>query len=368
MHPNNALPLTDRPAGLLTGTAAALLALLAATGCSPDRTPPAPAEPEPRPVRVVDVRESDGEARLRLPAAVRARRRADLAFLADGYLAERDTVPGQRVRRGDALALLYNPALQPEVAAAQADVREARTRLQQLETDTRRQAALLERELVSDDALEQTRTRRDAARAALAQAEARLARARARLEDAALRAPFEGRVSRVHAEPGDFVRAGQPVLSLADERTVECEVQVPPHVAAGLAVDRAATIVLSGDGRSIEARIAEVGLAEPGAPVPVVVVPTGEPAGIAPGAPAYVRLKVARDPRPEVPLDAVIDPGTGYGRVFRVVDGQARRVPVLVGRLSAGWVEVDGELAAGDRVVVAGQANLLDGEPVRTLP
>jgi hypothetical protein len=29
---------------------------------------------------------------------------------------------------------------------------------------------------------------------------------------------------------------------------------------------------------------------------------------------------------------------------------------------------VRGELAAGDAVVVAGQANLLDGEPVRVLP
>jgi hypothetical protein len=31
-------------------------------------------------------------------------------------------------------------------------------------------------------------------------------------------------------------------------------------------------------------------------------------------------------------------------------------------------VEIRGDVAAGDRIVVAGQANLLDGEPVRVLP
>jgi multidrug efflux system membrane fusion protein len=315
----------------------------------------------------VAVREHAGGDQLRLPGALRARRQARLAFLSPGYLAERAATPGQRVSQGQSLALLYNPALQPGVAAARADVRSVRTRLEQLEADTRRQSALRERELIAEDTLEQTRSRRDAARAALEQAEAELARAQAQLEDAVLRAPFAGRVARVHAEPGDFVAAGQPVVTLADPGELEVEIQLRPDAASRLAVGDGAELLSGESGRRIAARIVEIGQAEPGRSVPVVLVPEGDPE-LAPGASVYVALNVQREPRPAVPLAAVIDPGTGYGRVFRVVEGKAQRVPVLVGRLADGWVEVAGELSAGDAVIVAGQANLLDGEPVRVLP
>jgi multidrug efflux system membrane fusion protein len=344
-----------------------LIAALALSGCTSEPAPQPAVEPEPRPVRTVTARETVGPQQLRLPGAMRARRQARLAFLSAGYLAERGGAPGQQVSQGQSLALLYNPALQPGVAAARADVRRARTRLDQLEADTRRQAALRERDLIAEDTLEQTRSQRDAARAALEQADAELARAEAQLEDAVLRAPFAGRIARVHAEPGDFVAAGQPVVTLVDPGELEVEIQLRPDAASRLAVDDTAELIDGDDGRRIPARIAEIGQAEPGRPVPVVLVPEGGPA-LAPGAPVYVALNAAGEKRPAVPLGAVIDPGTGYGRVFRVVDGRARRVPVLVGRLSEGWVEVRGDLTAGDAVVVAGQANLLDGEPVRVLP
>jgi multidrug efflux pump subunit AcrA (membrane-fusion protein) len=69
-----------------------------------------------------------------------------------------------------------------------------------------------------------------------------------------------------------------------------------------------------------------------------------------------------------VPLGAIVDPGTGRTRVFRVVEGRAAVTPVSVGRLVGGDVEVTGELAAGDHVVVAGHQQLLDGETVSILP
>jgi multidrug efflux pump subunit AcrA (membrane-fusion protein) len=69
-----------------------------------------------------------------------------------------------------------------------------------------------------------------------------------------------------------------------------------------------------------------------------------------------------------VPLAAIVDPGTGQARVFRVVDGRAVLTPVRVGRLAGSAVEVSGALAAGELVVVAGHHQLLDGEAVRILP
>ncbi|MGK7296094.1 MAG: efflux RND transporter periplasmic adaptor subunit [Candidatus Wenzhouxiangella sp. M2_3B_020] len=358
--------IADWSASLPLLLAAAALAL---TACSPDDRAADDGEPSPRPIRVVEARPAAGVESLRLPGALRARQRAELAFLNSGYLTERPAFPGQQVAGGDTLARLYNPALQPGVASARADVRQARTRLEQLEVDTRRQASLVERDLVSEDALDQTRTRRDEARAALEQAEAEMARAQATLEDAVLRAPFSGRVTRVRAEPGDFVAAGEPIVSLADPGRLEVEVHVRPAIAAAMTADDPAELLMADTGRRLGARIAEIGRAAPGLPVPVVIVPDEEdPTGIEPGAPVHALIEIGREVLPAVPLAAIIDPGTGYGRVFRIVDGRAEKQSVLAGRLVDGWVEIRGDVAAGDRIVVAGQANLLDGEAVRVLP
>ena len=347
------LPSADWSASLLPirGGLLALLVVPLLIGCNPPPGEEPTAEPAPRPVRVVAARAHTGSQELRLPGALRAERRAHLAFLNDGYLAERAAAPGDRAQQGQALAVLYNPALQPGVAAAQADVRQARTRLEQLEIDTRRQAALVERNLISTDDLDQTRTRRDAARAALEQTQAQLEQARAQLADAALRAPFAGTVARVFAEPGDFVRAGEPILALADEASLEAEVQLTPEIAQQLTVGDPATLGLSASGRRVAARIAEIGRAEPGLPVPVVVRPeSNEDLETEAGAPINVHLQVAGSGAAAVPLGAVVDPGTGYARVFRVRDGRAEQVEVLLGRLAGGWVEVKGEVAEEDQI------------------
>src|SRR6056297_1664685 len=360
----------DRPASLrrLRATVMMLLTLLAAlivAACEPTAEQPTIHSASERPVRVVEARRNGVGERVRLPGALRATQRAELAFLNDGTLQQRQVQLGQGVAQGVQLATLYNPALQPGFAAALADVREANTRLEQLETDTERQSALVERNLISEDDLEQTRTRRDATRALLEQAEARLDQARAQLDDAALRAPFDGRVARFHAEPGDFVRAGQPVMMLTGE-ALEVELLLRPATAARLAVDDPAEILLQESGGRLSGHIREIGRGAPGAPVPVIVaIGPGDQVTGRPGAPVYAIVELPAQSAASVPLAAVIDPGTGYGRVLRVAEGRAEQVSVQLGRLAEGWVEVFGPVTAGDRIVVAGQSNLLDGEPVR---
>jgi len=349
----------------------ALMSLTAA--CDPDPVEPdsATGGPAPRPVRVNEAQLLDTPERLRLPGALRARERAELAFLHPGYLAERHVRLGQSVSAGTVLATLHNPTLQPGVASAQARVNEARTRLKQLETDTRREATLVDRNLISDDQLDQTRTRRDAARAALEQAEAALAEARGQLAEASLRAPFDGRIARFMAEPGDFAAAGQPVMAISagqgpEGGVLETEIALP----AELDLERIAALHLIRleDGRTVEAEITGRGQAAPGQPRPVIVTPAplNEHAW-QPGDAVHVELELEAEARVTVPLTALIDPGTGITRLFRVRNGTAEQVAVEAGRLSGGRVAVFGDVEAGDRIVTAGQALLLDGEAVRVI-
>ncbi|MFU8877843.1 MAG: efflux RND transporter periplasmic adaptor subunit [Wenzhouxiangellaceae bacterium] len=352
-----------------SGPAAWVVALFAAAmlpGCGQPDSDEQATEPSPRPVRVVEARLLEEPERLRLPGSLRARQRAELTFLHPGYLAERHVELGQPVTAGALLATLHNPTLQPGVASAQARVNEARARLEQLEVDTRRQTTLVERRLISDDQLDQTRTQRDAARAALEQAEAALSEARSQLAEASLRAPFDGRIARFLAEPGDFVAAGQPVISISQGQALEVEVALPSETD----LDRltALRVIRIEDGQFIGGEITGRGQAAPGQPRPVIVAPAGmADASWASGDSVHVEFELAAQVRVAVPLAALIDPGTGITRLFRVRDGRADRVSVQAGRLSGGWVTVFGDIEPGDRIVTAGQALLLDGEAIQVI-
>ncbi|NKI34969.1 efflux RND transporter periplasmic adaptor subunit [Wenzhouxiangella sp. XN79A] len=349
----------------MNGLVALSIALLA-TGC--DSGPPNDEAdpPPPRPVRVEPAIELPAVDIVRFPGVVRATERASLAFLQSGYLAERRVERGERVAAGQLLAVLHNPALQPGVAAASAAVAEAETRRDQLERDTERLGRLVERELIAPDELEQVRAQRDAAAAALDQARARLDEAVAQLEEAGLRAPFAGRVSELHLEPGDFAAAGQPVLDLADADALEVEIRLPAHRAATLRDPLDRPVRRIDDGRRFGARLTGLGQAAPGRTAPAVLALDAD-AELVPGDAVDVELAFAAPAGVGVPLAAVLNPGTRVSRVVRVRDGRAEHVAVDVGRLQGRYATVFGDLAVDDPVIVSGHAQLLDGEPVRLL-
>lgn len=364
----------DRSASLLQYcfAAAVLFGLLILTGCGNDE-PVANSISEPgRPVRVVEARTMDTAETLRLPGAIRAVDRAHLAFLQPGYLAERRVQRGQQVSAGDVLATLHNPALQPGVAAAEASVNEARSRLEQLERDTERLTELVERNLASDDELEQTRANRDVARATLNQAEARRDEARNQLLDASLRAPFDGRIVELHLEPGDFAAAGQAVVTINGNNGLEVELQLPGRHAAALTNGQALELARVTDGRSTTAEVIEIGRAQPGQTAAVIAhLDTNIANDWQAGDAVYAELQLQGAEALSVPLSSIVNPGTRYSRVFRVRgDGSGNRAELIAietGRTVRGWAQVAGALEAGDQVVVAGQAQLLDGEPVRII-
>lgn len=363
--------ITDRSASLVCSLPTLLLLTLASVGLSACRG--AAQEPDPaaandaRPVQVAVVREQTLGASLRLPGSLRSAQRARPAFLHAGYIAERRVGLGSRVAAGEVLATLHNPALQPGVLAAEAGVREAQEQFAQLQRDTERLAELRSRSLVSEDELERTRSRRDTTREVLASAEARLAEAREQFAETSLRAPFSGVVMDVHVEAGDFVSAGQPVLELADTARLELRIELPAARAAAVNTGDTVRILRSRDGAQRTGRVREIGGALPGRTQPLIIEldPTDET--WLPGEAVYALVDATAAPALFVPLAAIVNPGTGISRVYRVDAGRAEAIEIRPGLLADGWVAVDGPLHAGDQVVVAGQATLLDGEAVSVL-
>jgi multidrug efflux system membrane fusion protein len=351
----------------LAAAAGLAAACLAACGTGPGADENAATSPRSIPVRVAEVGWSEPRPGLRLPGVVRAADRARPAFLHAGQLAERFVARGERVVAGQRLASLQNPALGPALTGAQARVRELDAQLVQLDAELVRARELHELKLASADGLDRAQAQRDAAREARAQALARVTEARDQLADAILRAPFPATVSDLLVEPGDFVPAGQPVMVLSGDAGLEVEIRLPEGLAGKLSTGQQVEIRAVASGAITTGRIRELGIAHAGMPAPAVVaLPDAD--DWEPGTSVHVSLADPGQPALRVPLAAILDPGTGQTRVFRVVDGRAVLTVVTAGRLVGAEVEVAGALSAGDRVVIAGQQQLLDGEAVRIVP
>ena len=68
-----------------------------------------------------------------------------------------------------------------------------------------------------------------------------------------------------------------------------------------------------------------------------------------------------------MPEEAIVPQGADF-YVYKVVDGQARRVPVKIGVRRDALVEIVEGLSIADQVVTAGMRLSRDGQPVRVLP
>ena len=349
----------------LLATLIGLVAVISMAGTGATSLPPPALNP---PVRIASVMLADDGLKLRLPGVTRASQQADLAFLHAGQLARRDVQRGQRVPSGAVLAQLHNPALAPALAAAQAQVAEQSERLQQLERELIRQQDLHQRNLVPTEELERARSRRNAQHQALGQAEARLSEAGLQEAEALLRAPFAGTVTELHVEPGQFVTAGQPILSLTGDDELEVIVALGAERATSLTLGQRVPIRAVGMSASEMATIREIGLASPGRAASVVLALDQGSEPWQPGQPVHVELSFPGRDVLTVPLAAVLDPAAGDSHLFRVVDERVLKVPVSLGNVRGDRVEVEGPLSAGDAVVVAGHGQLLDEDRVRVLP
>jgi len=344
----------------------AIAALISGCGQDPEA---GGSDAEVRSVRVASVQIAQGARELRISGITRATRRATLAFLVSGTLTERAADLGAAVKADEVVARLYNPSLEPAVSAGEARIRELDARLEQLDRDQRRAADLRGRALISQEDLERVETNRSATRAARDLARADLAEARNRLRQSRLVAPFDGSVTDVRYEIGEYVAAGQPVVQLSALDQLEVELAIPETLIDRFEPDQAVVLDLTFlPGRQVQGSVVRTGDSggQAGGLFPVEI--ALEPAEILrPGLTVELVLPLPSAPARFVPLAAILDPGTGRPRVFRVVDGRVEPVFVTVGRLFGDKVEVTGELAEGDLVAVTGLSALTPDQPVEIL-
>ena len=353
---------TPLPGKLKVGIAL-LFAIAVLAGCAAD----VETAEAPRPVLVAHPTSADNGASA-FAGDVRARRETPLSFRVGGNLVERRVDVGDRVRRGDLLAVLDAGDLQAQARAAQAQLAAAQAELGRARADQARYAKLGKDQLVSRSTI-------DAQNAAAAAAQAQVNAARANLDVAGnqasytqLRAPSDGVIAARSAEAGQVVGAGQAVFTLAVDGAREIAFAVPEGVVTTIKPGQAVLVELwSQSGKRWPGRVREVSpAADPASRTYAVRVTVEAPDDAMPlGQSARVYLPIAGNGGLGVPLSALQRRNGGVA-VF-VVDPKTSTLalqPVEVGAYGMDRAPVTRGLAADAWVVAAGGHLLREGQKV----
>jgi RND family efflux transporter MFP subunit len=204
------------------------LASVAPAGCSNEHRTEAAPPAIVSDVTVLAAQRSTIPDYLEAMGTVRAAQSSQISSLATGSIVEMRAREGDRVPSGQVLVLIDD--LQPRAAverataavtAAQKEVSAADSEFALAQATLKRYQQLYEKNSVSPQEFDEVKTRhqsaearRDAARAAEAQASAALTEARISLSYTQVRAPFAGVVTEKKADAGALASPGLPLFTL----------------------------------------------------------------------------------------------------------------------------------------------------------
>jgi len=300
-----------------------------------------------------------------VPGTVVSRNDARLSAEVSGRLTEVAEV-GTQVSKGEPVAIIEDTVLRLQNIELKALVTRARARLRFLVSEEKRFTQLAESNLAAAAQLEQVRSDRDVAQGDLEVAQARLEQNEDQLSRTQILAPYDGVITERLRMPGERVEEGSNVVRLVNPANLEVIARASldyfTYVRIGQMLDvrtrdevevaRVRTVVAVGDENTHQF---ELRLDLDGSPFAV-------------GQTLRVSIPIS-DSREvlTVPRDALALRASGQSVFVIDENNTARQVPVESGVGQGNDIEVMGDLAAGQRVVIRGNERLQPGQEVNIM-
>jgi RND family efflux transporter MFP subunit len=319
---------------------------------------------------------------VRVFGEVVAVRQSAVAARVSGLVSAVPAQVGTSVREGDPLAQMDTAQLEIELAGAEAQLAIAtaglsvvQAQLDQAQRVFQRAQDLSASASISSAQVEDRATELAEAQGSLAQSRARIAEAENaialaeyNMRNATVRAPFDGVILDVAAQPGQFAAAGSLVATLLDIQNLEIEANVPARYIDVLA-DSGVISGETGQGEIFEMTLRAVLPTEfsETRTRPVRLRITTPETAFALGQPVTLDIPVgaAREVL-TVPKDALVQARGGW-TAFVNEDGKAAPRTVMVGAAIDDSFEVVAGLELGDEVVVRGNERLRPGQDIAAM-
>jgi RND family efflux transporter MFP subunit len=353
-------------------TTALLLVVLAAAQAPGCKRGDAVARSRPVPsVTVAAVASRDVPVEIRAPIDLRPLVQADAGAKTIGYLDAVLVDRGDRVRRGQTLALVRPSDLPDQLSAARGALAQAQAAALLARANKERAERLAPGGVVSQQELQQAQTALAAAEAMLASAAANVDGLATRLGELRIESPLDGVVSARRLDPGALVGPASgngAVLTVQRIDVLRAFVPVNEKDVPRLAVGQDVRLELDAfPERPLLGKVVRVSPSfDPVSRTVDAEVQVSNAAGeLRPG--MYGRAAIVT----EVHRDALVAPASSIqisdGRAYAfVVRGEkVARVGLKLGVDGGDWLEVLEGLAKGDEIVTAGADVLADGAAIR---
>ena len=363
--------------GVLTGI---LALLLAGIGCSREKTVESTKPEIVNDVSTVILQRSAVSSYYEAAGTVRPRQSAQVAAQVMGNLVRVNVREGDRVSRGQVLAVVDDSQTRAAVdrasageTAAQQEIAAAEAGYALAESTLKRYRSLYEKKSVSPHEYDEVKSRFEAAKARLelsragrAGAEAALIQARTHQGFTQLRAPFSGLITAKLAEAGDLASPGTPVFVIEDTSSFRLEANVDERGIAAVRLGQSVPIVLDAlESEPLDGKVLQIlPVADPASHTSLVKIELPRNSAIRSGLFGRARFPLGTREALSIPQTAVVERGNMQA-VYVLGTGQIASLRyITLGRSEQQSVEVLSGLDPGERIIAQPGSRELNGKKI----
>ena len=218
----------------------------------------------PSTVRVAPATMQNVQEHRQVTGGLRALARARVAAQEESAIVAMHVNEGAAVTKGQLLAELDSRRLRAQIeeatsqkAATQATIDRRQAELDRAQRDLRKmeqmfkEQAANEREyLDAKTAVDVASAQLEEARRALGQIESQIALWNIRLDDTRVLAPFDGRIVEKYAEVGEWIRPGEPLVTMVSSGLIEAWLEAPEALIGGIDQQTPIEVAVQADGQN----------------------------------------------------------------------------------------------------------------------
>jgi RND family efflux transporter MFP subunit len=311
---------------------------------------------KPKPLVVTqEVQRGEISSTLELTGSVEATRVARLASPAEGPVINCRVREGDAVKEGDKiLSIGRKRATEALLLSAQQDLKTEKEELESIEK-------LVESGAISKDQLQ-------LARAKYHRMVAQLERVKENSEDYEVVAPWDGVVSKVLVNDGNYVAARTVLVEVFDSKSSVVRMAVPEAQSQEMQPDMEVSVKLDAyNGKTYRGRVSRIyPELDRRMRTRTAEVEVTDNVALIPGMFARLSLKLKSEKEAVVvPSEAAIVTPKGLRVAYVIEDGKAMQRKIATGIEGEGKIQILSGIKPGEQIVVAGNEKLKDGLEIR---
>ncbi len=307
------------------------------------------------PVKIEKLKKGKISSFILSSSTIKAEYSVDIVVETQGKVEMINFDEGDSVKKGDILAVVNYQELKLDMEKRRMSFLDAKKKFERIKS-------LYKKKLVSKEDY-------DNAEFQYKQSKIDYENSKIKFEKSLLKAPFDGVITERYITPGQYVSPSQKAFSIVNTKILKAIVYIPEESVAKVKKGQKAVLTSDTTEQTFYGKVEKIStVVDPSSGTVKITIKVNPNKGIRPG--MFVNVKIITDIKNNVlliPKKAVIYQNDAK-YVFLVKNGKAKKVELKTGYENKDYFEcLNKDIKEGDKIIVAGQNSLKDGDKVRVI-